>query len=68
VNFLPSDDVHFSWYFLGYPWTDRDETLGVYRVDPEIMQRHIFDFWSEVQTGSGPSSYDIVIILTRNFT
>ena len=52
---------------LGNP-TDWDETLGVYRVDPEIMQRHIFDFRSEVQAGSGPSSYDIGIISARNFT
>ena len=64
------DGVHFRWYFqdLGHPWTDWDETLGVYRVDLEIMQRHIFDFRSEVQTGSEPSPYDIGIISARNFT
>ena len=31
------------------------------------MQRHSLDFRSEVQTGSGPSPYDIGIILARNF-
>ena len=55
-------------YLLIYGWTDWDETLGVYRVDLEIMQRHIFDFRSEVQTGSEPSPYDIGIISARNFT
>ena len=50
---------------LGHP-TDWDGTLGVYRV--EIIQRHIFDFRSEVQTGSGPFPYIIGIILVRNFT
>ena len=39
---------------LGHPWTDFDETLGVYRVEPELVQRHIFDFRSRLQTGSGP--------------
>ena len=29
---------------LGHPLTNFDETLGVYRVDPEVVQRHIFDF------------------------
>ena len=50
------DGVHFRCDFqdLGHPWTDWDETLGVYRVDLEIMQRHIFDFRSEVKTGNGP--------------
>ena len=64
------DGVHFrcGQYDLGHPWTDWDETLGVYRVDLEIMHRHIFDFRSEVQTGSGPSPCDIGIILARNFT
>ena len=58
------DGVHFRWYLqdLGHPWTDWDETLGVYRVDLGIMQRHIFDFRSEVQTGSERSPYDIGII------
>ena len=30
------------------PSTDLDETLGMYRVDPEIMQRHIFNFRSRL--------------------
>ena len=34
--------------------TDFDETFGVYRVDPELVQRHIFDFRFRLQTGSGP--------------
>ena len=37
---------------LGHLWTDLDETLGVYRVDPDIMQRHIFDFRFLPQTGN----------------
>ena len=50
------DSVHFRCVTqdLRHPWTDWDETLGVYRVDLEIMQRHIFDFRSEVKTGNGP--------------
>ena len=36
----------------GHPWTDFDETSGVYRVDPELVQRHIFDFRFQPQTGS----------------
>ena len=68
INIL--DGVHFRCDFqdLGHPWTDWDETLGVYRVDLEIMQRHIFDFRSEIKTGNGPSRYDIVIISVRKFT
>ena len=31
---------------LGHPKTDLDETLGIYRVHSETMQRHIFDFRS----------------------
>ena len=56
TSFCWLDGVHFRCDFqdLGHPWTDWDETLGVYRVDLEIMQRHIFDFRSEVQTGNGP--------------
>ena len=48
------DGVQFRWYLqdLGHPWTDWDETLGVYRVDPDIMQRHIFDFRFRPQTGN----------------
>ena len=37
---------------LGHPWADRDETLGIHRVHPKIMQRHIFDFRFRPQTGS----------------
>ena len=42
------DGVHFrcGLYDLGHPWADLDETLRVYRVDPETMHRHIFDFRS----------------------
>ena len=40
--------------FLRYLWTDFDETFGVYRVDPELVQRHIFDFRFRLQTGSWP--------------
>ena len=49
-----SDGVHFRWYLhdLGHPWSDWDETLGVYRVDRGIMQRHIFDFRFRPRTGS----------------
>ena len=36
----------------GHLWTDFDETSGVYRVDPELVQRHIFDFRFYPQTGS----------------
>ena len=39
---------------LGHLLTDFDETFGVYRVDPELVQRHIFDFRFRLQTGSGP--------------
>ena len=43
-------------------WTITDFSLyKLYRVDTELIQRHIFDFWSEVQTGRGPSPYDIGI-------
>ena len=31
---------------LGHPKTDLDETLGIYRVHSETMQRHIFHFRS----------------------
>jgi len=31
---------------LEHPKTDLDETLGIYRVHSETMQRHIFDFRS----------------------
>ena len=37
---------------LGHPWTDFDETLKVYRVDPELVQRHI-DFRLRPETGNG---------------
>ena len=57
-----------SLHDLRHPWTDWDETWRVNRVDLDIMQRHSLDFRSEVQTGSWPSPYDIVIILARNFT
>ena len=42
------DGVHFrcGLYDLGHPWADLDETLRVYRVEPETMHRHIFDFRS----------------------
>ena len=42
------DGVHFrcATQDLRHQWTDLDETLRVYRVDPDIMQRHIFDFRS----------------------
>ena len=39
---------------LGYPWTDFDETLGVYRLDPELVQHHIIDLRLRLRTGSGP--------------
>ena len=29
---------------------DLTETLGLYRVGPELMQGHRFNFWSEAQT------------------
>ena len=40
------DGVHFRCgkLLLRHPWTDLDETLGVYRVGPETMHRDIFDF------------------------
>ena len=55
INNLILDGVQFRWYLqdLGHQWTDLDETLGVYRVHPDIMQRHIFDFRFRPQTGSG---------------
>ena len=36
------DGVHFrcATQDLRHQWTDLDETLGVYRVHPDIMQRH----------------------------
>ena len=34
--------------------TDFDETFGVYRVGPELVQRHIFDFRFRLQIGSKP--------------
>ena len=37
---------------LGHLWTDFDQTFGVYRVDSELVQRHIFDFRFRPQTGS----------------
>ena len=37
---------------LGHLWTDYDQTFGVYRVDSELVQRHIFDFRFHPQTGS----------------
>ena len=42
------DGVHFrcATQDLRHQWTDLDETLRVYRVDPDIMQRHCFDFRS----------------------
>ena len=45
------DGVHFrcAKLLLGHPWTDLDETLGMYRVDPETMHRHIFDFRSNLK-------------------
>ena len=48
------DGVHFRCVTqdLGYQYSDLDETLGVYRVNPEIMHRHIFDFRFQPQTGS----------------
>ena len=39
---------------LGHLLTDFDEAVGVYRVDPELEQRHIFDFRFQLQTGIGP--------------
>ena len=32
---------------LEHPKTDLDETLGIYRVHSETMQRHIFHFRSK---------------------
>ena len=48
------DGVHFRCgkLLLRHPWTDLDETLGMYRVDLEIMHREIFDFDFRCQTGS----------------
>ena len=43
--------VHFT-QDLGYHCSDLDKTLGVYRVYPEIIHRHIFDFRIQPQTGS----------------
>ena len=42
---LFKDGVHFrcATQDLRHQWTDLDETLRVYRVDPDIMQRHIFN-------------------------
>ena len=37
---------------LGHLWTDFDQTFGVYRVDSELVQRHIFDCRFRPQTGS----------------
>ena len=37
---------------LGHLWTDFDQTFGVYRVDSELVKRHIFDFRFHPQTGS----------------
>ena len=37
---------------LGHLLTDFDETFWVYRADPEMVQRHIFDFRFYPQTGS----------------
>ena len=34
--------------------TDWDETLRVYRVHPNLVQRHIFNFRNGSQTGNGP--------------
>ena len=34
------------------PWPELNETLGLYRVDSEIMQRHIFDFRLQPQAES----------------
>ena len=67
---LSLDGGHFRCvtHDLRHQKTDWDETLGVYRVHSETMHGHIFDFRSEVQTGSWPSPYDIGIILARNFT
>ena len=40
--------------FLEHLLTDFDETFWVYRVGPELVQRHIFDFRFRLQTGSWP--------------
>ena len=50
------DGVHFRCVTqdLRHQWIDLDETLGAYRVDPDIMQRHIFDFRFRPQTGNRP--------------
>ena len=45
-------------HFLKFSWR---ETLGVYRVDLEIMQRHIFDFRFRPQT-----DFDLKPISTSN--
>ena len=37
---------------LGHLLTDFNETFGVYRVDPELVQRHTFDFRFQPRTGS----------------
>ena len=61
-----SDGVHFRCgnKNLEHPWTDLDETFRVYRVDLETMQGHIFDFRSEVKTGSEPPANDNDVIST----
>ena len=38
--------------FLGPPLTDFIETLRVYGADPELVQRHTFDFRFQPRTGS----------------
>ena len=45
---LHLDGVHFRCgkLLVGHPWTDLDETFGVYRVGPETMHRHILNFRS----------------------
>ena len=37
---------------LEHQLTDFDETFGVYRVGPELVQRHIFNFRFRLQTGN----------------
>ena len=51
--------LYYRWRFLcvtdsllGPPLTDFIETLRVYGADPELVQRHTFDFRFQPRTGS----------------
>ena len=63
------DGVHFrcAKLLLGHPWTDLDETLGMYRVDLEIMQRGIFNFRFRPWTGSGAFPHYVIYVLWEKY-